>query len=490
MHLRESINRIEYLMSVFVNQVKSANAAGRTDINRNAETALIPLFVEVYGYKNLKNLNVIERANYPGIDLGDERARVAFQITSTPGIDKVKDTLQKFADYELYEKYDRLIIYVLTERQQSYSESACKSIIQDRFAFNPGEDILDYRDILRNIEGFQIDHVRRIQNILEANFGESRTPLFLQIEEQFTETVHLNLLELFFPATLYIADFDEELISLSYKHNKVTYRRSPPRNSREVVRNVLEQRELKFGVDWECYQNQILTFHNLRDGDLPLAQVIDKNAVTPLKPEMFYSVDENHERVFKTLLGRCLQQKLYHQRVLWQYQDKLFIFADWNREARRIEQWRSERKNERVVYERVMKDNKPDEILRCKHLAFRTQYKCFGSKWYLLIKPEWFFSYDGYYRSFYGSKNIDWLKRHENNSQVFNHLRFIAHFLKYDKPLDFFVERHNYPFLSFGKLLGLDSALVLDDDDWNPPDTKEEDKSGQIDSGQVSIFNL
>ena len=205
---------------------------------------------------------------------------------------------------------------------------------------------------------------------------------------------------------------------------------------------------------------------------------------------MFYSVDENHERVFKTLLGRCLQQKLYRQRVLWQYEDKLFIFADWNGEARRTEQWRSERKNERVVYERVMKDNKPDEILRCKHLAFRTQYKRFGSKWYLLIKPEWFFSYDGYYRSFYGSKNIDWLKRHENNSQVFNHLRFIAHFLTYDKPLDLFVKRHTYPFLSFGKLLSLDFALALDDNDWNPPDTKEEDRSEQIDSGQISIFDL
>ena len=285
MNLRESINKIEYLMSVFVNQVKGANAAGRTDINRNAETALIPLFVEVYGYKHLKNLNVIERANYPGIDLSDEIARVAFQITSTPSIDKVKDTLQKFADYKLYEKYDKLIIYILTERQKSYSEAACQSIIQDKFTFNPGEDILDYRDILRNVEGFQIDQVRRIQHILEANFGEGRTPLFLQIEEQFTETVHLNLLELSFPRTLYIADFDKRLALPDLNYEKKIYRRSSPG---KIVQDALEQRGLQFGVDWEYYQDQILTFHNLRDDDLPLAQVIDKNTVTPLNPDMFY----------------------------------------------------------------------------------------------------------------------------------------------------------------------------------------------------------
>ena len=477
MNLRESINRIEYLMSVFVTQVKGANAAGRTDINRNAETVLIPLFAEVYGYKNLKNLNATERADYPSIDLGDEVAKVAFQITSTPGINKVKDTLRKFADHELYKKYDRLIIYVLTERQKSYSEAAYKPIIQGLFNFNPDKDILDYRSILRDIADFQINEVRRIQNILEANFGEGKTPLFLQTEEQFTETVHLNLLELSFPQTLYIADFDEELNSLNYEQNKWSYGKSSPR---QMVQNALEQRELKFGVDWECYQNQIFTFHNLGDVDLPLAQVIEKNTVIPLNPEKFYSVDENHERVFKTLLGRCLQQKLYRQRVLWQYEDKLFIFADWEGEASRTEQWRGERKNERVVYERVMKDNKPDEILRCKHLAFRTQYKRFGNKWYLLIKPEWFFSYDGYKRSFYGSERIDWLKRRENNSQVFNHLRFITYFLKYDKPPDLFVERHTYPFLSFGELLSLDSALVLDDNDWNPPRTEEEEEEALI----------
>ena len=484
MNLRESLNRIESLMSFFATQVKAANSAGRTDINKNAETVLIPLLTEVYGYKNLKNLNVIERPDYPGIDLGDKVAKVAFQITSTPGIDKVKDTLQKFADYELYQKYDRLIIYILTERQKSYSETACKSIIQGRFAFNPDEDILDYRDILKNVEGFQIDQVRRIEHILEANFGEGKTLLFPQTEEQFTETVHLNLLELFFPQTLYIADFDKGMVSLDLDYEKKIYRRDSPG---KIVQEALEQHGLQFGVGWEYYRNQILTFHDLRDEDLPLAQVIDKNTVTPLKPEMFYSVDENHERVFKTLLGRCLQQKLYHQRVLWQHEDKLFIFADWDGEARRTEQWRSGRTNNREVYVRVMKTDKPDEILRCKHLGFKTQYKCFGDQWYLLIKPDWFFSYDGYQKSYYGSDNIDWLKRHESNDQVFNHLRFIVYFLTHP---DIFVEKRTHSFLSFGKLLSLDSALALDDNDWNPPDNKEEDRSEQIDSGQVSIFDL
>ena len=485
MNLLAIRNNINKLMSVFVAEVNGATAMNQTDIHRISETVLIPLFTEVYGYKNLKNLNTTERTNYPGIDLGDETAKVAFQITSTFRIEKVKDTLQKFVDIELYKKYDRLIIYMLTERQKSYSEVALKSIIQNRFAFNPDKDILDYRDVLRKVEDFQIGRAHRIQNILEANFGEGKIPLFLKTEQQFSETLHLNLLELNFPQTLYIADLDKELPSLHSEHKRRRYARKSPR---KLVLNELAQRELKFAVDWEYYRNQIFTFHDLGDPDLPLAQVIDKDTVTPLNPNEFYSVDENHEKVFKTLLGRCLQQKLYHQRVLWQNEDKLFIFADVDGEAIRYEQWHGARENKRKVYERVMKDNKPDEILRCKHLAFKTRYKRFGSQWYLQIKPDWFFSYNGYRRSFYGSTDIDWLKRHENNSLVFNHLRFIAYFLT--KSPDLFVEGRIYPFLWFGNLLNLDSALELDDNDWNPPDAKEVAGSEEIDSKQDLIFDL
>ena len=50
----------------------------------------------------------------------------------------------------------------------------------------------------------------------------------------------------------------------------------------------------------------------------------------------------------------------------------------WDGEARRTEQWRSGRTNNREVYVRVMKADKPDEILQCRHFAFRTQYKHFG----------------------------------------------------------------------------------------------------------------
>ncbi len=127
----------------------------RTDINKVAETLLIPLFSEVYGYTHLQNLNYTEGSNYPGIDLGDETARVAFQITSTSNSEKIKKTLRKFVEYKLYEKYDSLIIYILTEKQQSYSGKGylegwtdnCKPLHLERLSKSAIALLMTYADI-------------------------------------------------------------------------------------------------------------------------------------------------------------------------------------------------------------------------------------------------------------------------------------------------------------------------------------------------------
>lgn len=174
MNLEQSQKRINYLMSLFVTQIKGCTAMGQTDLNKVAENIMIPIIAEVYGYKNLKNLNFTEGSNYPSIDLGDETARVAFQITATPDLDKVKETLDKFIKFNLYESFDRLIIYILTEKQKSYSDTEINRIIGDQFRFDTKEDIWDSRNILKEVSKFQIDKARKVEIILEKNFGQER----------------------------------------------------------------------------------------------------------------------------------------------------------------------------------------------------------------------------------------------------------------------------------------------------------------------------
>ncbi|WP_146005725.1 hypothetical protein [Fischerella thermalis] len=294
------------------------------------------------------------------------------------------------------------------------------------------------------------------------------------------ETVYLNLLELFFPKKLYISDLvvDREKVINDSKDYKIKLKKNA--STRDVIRAALEQSELAFGIDWVCHEGKIVTFHELRDNNLPLSTIIDSRTTTVLDAQEFYEIDYNYENVFKSLLGRCLQQKLYHLDVIWQHQEKLFIFSEVDDAAIRKEEWYGEKKSTRTVYERVMKNNKPNEILSCKHLAFRTRYRRFGHNWYLVILPDWFFSFDGYRRSSYAKDKLDWLKREENDKSVYNHLRFIAAFLKTEKSSDLFVTRYHYPFLSFGELIAFDNAPPLDDDEWNPKLLKIDDSPQMV----------
>jgi len=159
-------------MSRFVAQIEMAAAMSRTDLNKAAETVLMPLLNEVYGW-NLENINYAEdNNNYPGIDLADEAVGISIQVTATPTLAKVKHTLEQFTKHSQYLKYNRLIIFILKKKQDSYSETTIQRIIQNRFDFNPQENIWDYRNILKEVSNFQIDKTLRVQKILEANFGD------------------------------------------------------------------------------------------------------------------------------------------------------------------------------------------------------------------------------------------------------------------------------------------------------------------------------
>ena len=165
-------NRIKTLLSQFRKEVECSTATGTTDINVESENLLQQLLPEIYGHTDLRNLNLSEGSNFPAIDLGDDEERIAYQITSTPSIQKIKDTLQKFVNHELYTKYDRLIIYVLTEKQKTYQDKGLGEIIQGLFSFDIKNDVLDYRDLLNEISGFPEPKLRKVQEILEQQFGD------------------------------------------------------------------------------------------------------------------------------------------------------------------------------------------------------------------------------------------------------------------------------------------------------------------------------
>ena len=143
----ELINRFRVNLSQLVIEVEASVAMNHFDSNKICEDVVCGVMRELYGFEALRNLNSEEKVNYPGIDLADDDARVAIQVTSDKSLKKIKDTLRKAIKHRLTEKYDRIIIYCLTRKQQSYSKDAISAVCGDDIRFSISSNILDYTDI-------------------------------------------------------------------------------------------------------------------------------------------------------------------------------------------------------------------------------------------------------------------------------------------------------------------------------------------------------
>ncbi|WP_417494475.1 SMEK domain-containing protein [Maricaulis sp.] len=98
--------------------LENRSSLGIYDLNKYIEDFFREFFNKLYGF-NLTNLNAI-RSNEPGIDLGDKSKGIAYQITSTKTLQKIKGTLSKITD-EQTKTYSTIYIFIAGKKQNSYS---------------------------------------------------------------------------------------------------------------------------------------------------------------------------------------------------------------------------------------------------------------------------------------------------------------------------------------------------------------------------------
>lgn len=473
------LNEFRELMAQLERQVEASAAMGHFDLHKVSEGVVLGVLRALYGWARLRNLNADERANFPGIDLADDEARVAIQVTGTPTLDKIKGTIGTFIKHDLDQRYSRLLVYVLTHKQSSYSQEAIDRVADGKIQFKVADDVIDMRNVCAqaaNAEPRQLsaalDVVRAYMRggvpagLSETDFDPPPSPV---------ERANLNLLEIYFPQRLYIADLREEVGASSGKRS---------RNERKLIRETLTALNLRVPSGYEISSRQLLTFHPLDDSQGPFAQLIDLGTVTPIKPGEFYQVDEDRERIFKSLLRFTLQQKLYKHRVQWMHDDGLFIFLPHEDvDLLREETWTGQKKATRRVYERKINKNDPNKTFICKHFAFGADFLRNEGRWYIALTPDWYFSHgDGYRRSRYADESLKWLKRNEVNRTVFDHFRFLTSWLMALDQEDLFASAagQSSP-LAFGDVVAFDNHPALPDQSWLPlRDSTEDDEDSPI----------
>lgn len=217
------IGHIEERLGVISATVKHANAIQLYDIDKVLEDFCTGLFNIAFDL-NLVNINNIKK-NAAAIDLGDDDKRIAVQITSDKDGNKIKETVSKFVEHGLYKKYDRLIVFILVDKQGSYSVDVSNKA---NFAFSLKKDICNFEDFMREVNSMSTEKISLIRNYIDREFPakanegkthyESWMEILKSIEEQKEYTVALEAQVLLPTALLYKFNTLRQLVGECGEH--------------------------------------------------------------------------------------------------------------------------------------------------------------------------------------------------------------------------------------------------------------------------------
>lgn len=506
MNRKDLLGKINTYLARFTQEVKQLNAASQYDINIHAENVLIPLLKEVYGYSGLQNANV-QLKNAPAIDLIDYDSGVSIQVTATADADKVSHTLRKFTENELYKPFERLIIYIITERQTSYRKSF-SDLLPEGYDFNPDRDIIDNVGLYKYIseQVLNTQKLARIERLLTDEFSDLKietrqeTNAYISRIDGKTDRVYPNLLVMDVPQKLYIADlqFDFDYYRNELKaelKEKKRFGKLRHLSEKDDLKFYFQQSKIDYFDDYVLYERKVVTFRNLHDSTERLRNVIDLGTITVLTSDEFIGENLDRENVFKKLLMSSLTQDFRGRKIEWIYDEKLFRFRMTASPPKPLKvQWKSKvgrsvvagvksKANETKVTDEdgTERTRKGKHYTSYRHLAFGVMFNHFGDTWYMGIKPDWSFTSpaNGYRPSPFADVYSAGLKKIEKNKSVLESFQFLAGYIIHIAKGDMWSSAFTLKFAEFPAYF--ETQPSIPDEVWVKSEPKGKDDKNQLD---------
>lgn len=451
-------NQLRDVVSRIIVQVELATAQGRTDINLALEDAFIPILKSVFNLPHLINLNRKQK-NFPGIDLGDDHDRVAFQITSTTGLEKVKFTISQFMNRSYYNTFDELYVLMLGRKQASYSQSAVNALLTEDFSFNCAKHIIDLGDVLRMVTGLRQVAQERVLAEFKRILGE--VDAFISIRAETVEAptaITTNLQGIRLPEAVYVAELTIDARAVIERAKVELNYRGYAKGRRAIVKMALLLNDVQTDA-WVCHDNKLFSFTDI--GNSGLVSVVDEGTAERLDISDLADSDEpDNVNVFKQLLVAETRQMLKARNVRAHPKDGFFFFVP-NEDGQEVrkEAWVGKASASRTVYVLKYQKKNSEKVLHHQHLSFELTFSNLDGSWFAQIVPSWYYSYDGFKRSNWHDKLLSKQKRLELNLSVRNAVRFVAYFLSNTSDEDGDVGKS----LGFGSLLEFDVGYQDED---------------------------
>jgi hypothetical protein len=151
-------------------QVDNRCRFGFTDLNRMLEDFFRDV-INILEDGHLRNLNAT-RSNEPGLDLGDEKTRTAFQITSLATSAKINSTLEKITPEQAV-KFDKIRVLIIGAKQGSYT---LDSTLCAKYGFTEA-DIWDTSDLSRMAISLPAPELQRLHRLIADEVVRVRVEL-------------------------------------------------------------------------------------------------------------------------------------------------------------------------------------------------------------------------------------------------------------------------------------------------------------------------
>lgn len=244
-------------------QVETRNKLQLFDLTRFCEDFFKDLLNIVYNLR-LTNLNA-ERSNNPGIDLGDTREPIAFQITSTKTSQKVNDTLTAVTAAQVT-TYRNINIFIIGEKQGTYSITP--ALVQ-KVNFDENKNIRDIDDLLRDIVVLPTDKLKEVYDFFVREFRQLKIEFEpVDAEGNFESSIYANLeIKPTKPPlnARKLGDYlDGEVVSLENLTELYSRLSKIPKSTREliaVIGDLGETKKLNYGThDWAIMPRKLQNY--------------------------------------------------------------------------------------------------------------------------------------------------------------------------------------------------------------------------------------
>lgn len=143
--------------------VESENSVGFFDSNRAAQDFFVGFFKLLHGYGSLIEMDIAhDTTSFPAVDIGDETAGIAIQVTSRTDREKVLHTLETFISNGLQCTYPRLVICMLGKKENYRNDID----VSDAMEFSIDKDIWDIPQIIAEIKKLDLDPLSAVKGYL------------------------------------------------------------------------------------------------------------------------------------------------------------------------------------------------------------------------------------------------------------------------------------------------------------------------------------